>query len=943
MPTPPPDDSPVSVFSLQASLAELESLKGRLPSVRPPMTFRIAAGVAAVSVLSVALAYLLLVGGLVWLALEYLVSHLRLLTSGTPVGPVVAYVVLSVVGLALLLFLIKPVFRFGAADLAPRVLSRDEQPELYAYVDGLCDALGTPRPHHIQVVVDSGASASLHGLAWGIFSRKPVLTLGLSLVAGVELRRLTGIVAHELAHFTQHGGMRFMRIVNSVNLWFARVVYERDAFDLKLMQLGAVPLVGLPFRFAGFVVNVGRRVLWLFMLLAHCSTGIISRRGEYDADRFMAAVVGSRSIATTLHRVALLDIAMNATREDLMLSMREHRLADDIPALAVARAKRIPADRKEQILRLMKLEKTRWFDTHPSLVNRTQAAGRLNYEALFNAGGRARDLFRDFDGLSRQQTREVYKTHLGDELAKMRVVPTRELVEEIDAAERSNEALGRFYQGKALITRPMLLGPEASAVPKDADAASQALDDARGVMIAAAPEMHEELGRLIKVEERLQAYAMAQALVRAGFSVDPRQFMLRDARPQAIAEAIERTRSKGAELDALIGVYEEQIDRRLRCAAGLLRHPMVRDAIGEPKAGDLIGLMDRLQACSPRLLAEGPRIQGMARDLDALVTMIQARGQSGSSGAVAREIKAATRRVLDTLRALRVDNAQAAYPYTHGDVGTTLGDYLVERMPATEEPAELVFIAGEAVERFEGLLGRAMSDFAVMTETVETALGFVPKAQPEQPDEFETFLLEAERGGGRTRDVAASGAWLPALAAAAMVALGVFLGAVTVGTATPTVTSTIVPHHPSYQPTLVPASVVQRPSGPAYDPYHFFTEPTPRPGTPGYPGHNTPGHPGSPGHNTPQPYYPPGHPNYDPSQPRPGFPNGQPQTPGYQPPTPGRPNAGRPNTPGYQPGRQPSRPSPSGRPSPSPSPRGPSSPGGGGGGGGGFPSSPGGF
>lgn len=59
----------------------------------------------------------------------------------------------------------------------------------------------------------------------------PVLYLGLT------VRQLAGVIAHEFGHFTQGTAMRLTYLVGQVNLWFARVVYQRDAWDLWLDTL----------------------------------------------------------------------------------------------------------------------------------------------------------------------------------------------------------------------------------------------------------------------------------------------------------------------------------------------------------------------------------------------------------------------------------------------------------------------------------------------------------------------------------------------------------------------------------------------------------------------------------------------------------------------------------------------------------------------------------
>lgn len=45
---------------------------------------------------------------------------------------------------------------------------------------------------------------------------------------------LTAVLAHESGPFSPGVGMRFSYLTVVINRWFARVVYERDAWDERL-------------------------------------------------------------------------------------------------------------------------------------------------------------------------------------------------------------------------------------------------------------------------------------------------------------------------------------------------------------------------------------------------------------------------------------------------------------------------------------------------------------------------------------------------------------------------------------------------------------------------------------------------------------------------------------------------------------------------------------
>src|SRR5437899_12962367 len=107
---------------------------------------------------------------------------------------------------------------------------------------------------------------------WSLFGNDLVLMIGVPIVAGLNLREFAGVVAHEFGHFTQGFGMRLSYVIRSVNGWFARVVYERDAWDVMLAEWleeaedwRVMLLVGC----ARLGVGFSRLLLMLLMFFGH--------------------------------------------------------------------------------------------------------------------------------------------------------------------------------------------------------------------------------------------------------------------------------------------------------------------------------------------------------------------------------------------------------------------------------------------------------------------------------------------------------------------------------------------------------------------------------------------------------------------------------------------------------------------------------------------------
>src|SRR5262249_16774096 len=231
----------------------------------------------------------------------------------------VIYVAPLIAGGMVVALMVKPLFARPARGPKSRSLEPGAEPLLYAFVDGVCDAVGAPRPARIEVDCQVNASAHRDGGLLGVLGGKLILTIGLPFAVGVSLKQFAGVLAHEFGHFSQGAGMRLYGLIMRVNLWFARVVYERDEWDQTLEawssdEHGLIMMLGGLTRLA---VWLARRVLWVLMQIGRVVSGFLSRQMEFDADRYMARMIGGACCADTSWRVHLISLAEQGAEADL--------------------------------------------------------------------------------------------------------------------------------------------------------------------------------------------------------------------------------------------------------------------------------------------------------------------------------------------------------------------------------------------------------------------------------------------------------------------------------------------------------------------------------------------------------------------------------------------------------------------------------------------------
>jgi Zn-dependent protease with chaperone function len=276
---------------------------------RRHVSFGYRVGLTAVAGLMVLLpvVYFGIIAGTVWLTWFH-VTHSVAMFHGFRGGRAViflgvAYVAPILAGALLVLAMVLPLFWRSRRGPRPLWVGRNEEPLLYAYVEKLCDVMRAPRPQRIDLTAVANASAHIDNGVFGLFRRRLVLTVGLPLARSLDLRQFTGVVAHELGHFSQGSMMRLSYVVHNINRWFAAMAYGRSGIDDMLDGMldsdghWSFALIGL---FCKCVIGLARLVLKALALVSHALTMNLSRQAEYDADAQAARVVGGEAMGAAL-------------------------------------------------------------------------------------------------------------------------------------------------------------------------------------------------------------------------------------------------------------------------------------------------------------------------------------------------------------------------------------------------------------------------------------------------------------------------------------------------------------------------------------------------------------------------------------------------------------------------------------------------------------------
>jgi len=389
-----------------------------------PVSFFYQIGLVFVTIMMILLpvAYLAMVVAAVW-GVYYFATHFAFLLGAGRGGARLYLIKLMLyfgplfIGLVLVFFMIKPLFARRAARSQPLALNPGVEPTLFAFIARICELIGAPMPKRIDLDCQLNAAAGFRRGALSLLGHDLVLTLGVPLMAGLTLREFAGVIAHEFGHFTQGFGMRLSYIIRSINGWFARVVYERDAWDLALEQWaeeaedGRVMIV---VHCARLAVGFSRLLLKLLMFLGHGVSCFLLRQMEYDADSYEIKLAGSEAFEATARRLAVLNEALGKAYKEMRATWNlSRRLPESLPAYVSHQTARIPPAVRERIQDTIGLSKTGIFHTHPSDGDRIRRARRAGEPGVFHLEQPASVLLSHFDVVAKQVTQLHYAEDLG--------------------------------------------------------------------------------------------------------------------------------------------------------------------------------------------------------------------------------------------------------------------------------------------------------------------------------------------------------------------------------------------------------------------------------------------------------------------------------------------------------------------------------------------------
>lgn len=693
--------------------------------------------VTAFMMLLMPLVYLGLIGLMGYAVYYHGANHLSLIdiddSARGRIFGMFLYALPIVAGAIVIVFMIKPLFarfprEFSTIDLDPK-----DEPLLFAFVEKVCKSVRAPVPRVIRVSSEVNASASFRRGFFSFLGGDLVLTIGLPLVAGLNTRELAGVLAHEFGHFAQGLGMRLSYTIRSINMWFARVVYQRDTWDewLKRTSTEIDIRLGIFLLVARLATWINRIILSILMHIAHAISCFMSRQMEYDADIYQARLSGSDVFDRTMRQIHTLGAASQAVEYELYQFWKEGRLADDLGRLIHDTAEDFPQAIRDKITNHIDNSRTGLFDTHPSPRARLKAAKKQNAEGVFQLEIPATELFKDHTHAARITSLMFYRAVIGDSVHPERLVAAQQLSRERSQKSEEQLILDRFLLKSFNAIFPMPVPETSINRPADPRETLKQIMEARDRMATSIDPTHALVRQYAQAYNQLCGGMMARALLGAGFTLKAGAFGLNSPSKESANQAQYTAEAEMQRLRDNLGLFVSDAHTRLIGGLQLLHDRNVQARINDPEIS--VEAARELWRVLWRLSEGFHNVDQLRRAFVTARVVVNAYQEHNADPDLGYNLQRKMKELYQPLKSLYFIYKEEPYPFEAGLEGgqrITIGRYLIGTLPSSEVSPETFENSNRAIESFYTLYFRVLGRLCAIAEKVERVIGLQPLAPP---------------------------------------------------------------------------------------------------------------------------------------------------------------------------------------------------------------------
>jgi Zn-dependent protease with chaperone function len=386
-------------------------------------SFRKKTSKAIFSIFLFILVYLLLLIAAVGLTALSIYGGIMIICIHPMLLTLVAGAGLGSIGVLILIFLVKFLFKKHQVDLSSYIeIYPKDQPKLFSMIKGIVNEVGTQFPKKIYVSREVNASVFYNSSFWSMFLPvKKNLHIGMGLVNAVTEDELKAILSHEFGHFSQKS-MKVGSYVYHVNQVIYNMLYDNESYNNLIASWAKVH------NYLVFFVNVAIKIVeGIQSILKYMYTVVnksyleLSREMEFHADAVAANVTGCTPMKNALLRMDLADKSYNDVIAFYNSKYEESWVSSNIfeeqsfVLQFIAKNDAIPmvdllpmvSETQQKFKKSKIVIKNQWA-SHPETEDRIKALKELNIVKPIGAQIRANNLFNNLSALQEQLTQHLF-------------------------------------------------------------------------------------------------------------------------------------------------------------------------------------------------------------------------------------------------------------------------------------------------------------------------------------------------------------------------------------------------------------------------------------------------------------------------------------------------------------------------------------------------------
>ncbi len=628
------------------------------------------------------------------------------------------------VGVAVLILMIKPLFVRRPKRNEPFVARPEAEPLLHEFIQAVCKQIGAPVPKKVYIDLEVNASASFIKHPFALRGRGLALTIGLPLLACMNLRMLAGVLAHEFGHFSQEMGMRLSYIINSVNIWFAMVVYQRDNWDIWLKDAASSDsyYIIIIAQIARLMVFLTRRILWLLMMLGHVISSFMSRQMEYDADRYQAKLTGSDFFEETSLALYITSCANNKALDDIGESWSQKKLCNDIASLSKYICSKMPDGMKKAIKNNVLESSVGLFATHPSTPNRIERAVSYEEPGIFSDSRPAHILLSNIQKVSQYLTKKYYQNALGPLFNEQYLVSFNDFIGVKAIDHQDNMAYSSFFYNIIDLDNPLPLDVK---LPKNISDLSLAVKELNVLcsqiekQLENAQKAREEFDRL---ENDIHKFHRIKALVESGYEYTDEKYGKFPANKSANVQiVIDTLCHKQIRHKDTIAEFAVMVAKRLTLSLHLANAGKFADKHKDDKFAAKVKAITSNMKVISHCFADIREMQVLASQID---TLFQYMEGHESEPAIISSISSRLEIVKKRLNSIYTKLKDTRYPFSHATKDISIGDYTFNINSITGDESQLPNAVSDAISNTHKLYTKLLGRLALLTISAEKACGY---------------------------------------------------------------------------------------------------------------------------------------------------------------------------------------------------------------------------